>query len=120
MAALFSVKDPRGDIIECSKKRWDEHICYRHPEVRGWRDLVVDAIREPHCIARDEIEPGVELYYVQGTLPNKYRYCWLRVVVRFVARGTERLGDVVTAFALTEIPTTGEKVVWLSKKRVWN
>ena len=88
------VEDPDGRRVELTDERWD-HILREHPELRGLRPVVLDAVQTPSH--RLPGQAANEEWFLLGSVgPSR----WLHVVVAY---GEDR-GWIVTAFARRSFP----------------
>jgi hypothetical protein len=83
------VEDPRGRTIILAPERW-AHIVEGHPELRPYRNDVIDAVAKPDALLPGRIE-GEEWFYARDAGPSR----WLKVVVVFDPEGA---GRIITAF----------------------
>jgi hypothetical protein len=94
---LFSnIEDKRGYKISCTKDQWYNHILNRHPNMTGFEQEIIEAIKNPDLpIFKDSGYNDRNIYYsiykkIQGT--NFY----IKVIVQI--NEEELSGTVVTAF----------------------
>jgi len=88
---------------------WDTHILRGHPELAGYQDRVIEALRQPDDVYRSKRDPTTRIYVrsyggivIENTPIEKIN---LRVVVR------EKDGFVVTAyFAVATWRGLGERI----------
>jgi hypothetical protein len=74
-SSVATVTDPAGRSVVLTAERW-AHITARHPELRPFRDDILETVRHPtsRLIGR---RPGEEWFYRHGAGPSR----WLKVVV---------------------------------------
>jgi hypothetical protein len=60
---ILLTKDKDGVPVFLSRSVWYEHILIRHPEVDGYKDLVLQAIKDPDVRQIDPEDERVRLCY---------------------------------------------------------
>jgi hypothetical protein len=93
--SIATVLDPDGRSVALSEERWT-HIIDGHPELRSFRDGVLEAVQAPSRRLPGRTL-GEEWFYKAGAGPSR----WLKVVVRYDASDG---GRIVTAFARRSLP----------------
>lgn len=78
-------------------------------------DCVSETLQRPYAVTQDRLRKDVENYYLPFILPPPYRQTYLKVCVRFRqdAQTGDSVGNVLTAFATTDIQE-GEAQKWQS------
>jgi hypothetical protein len=109
--ALFSCVDPKGRLIAARRRRWEEHVRARHPEIAPHVAAVRATIEAPEFIVSDFDNPDGLNYYRFGVLPPPYDHLYLKVVVSFHAIDSAVIGDVITAYPTGKI-ARGEVQQW--------
>jgi hypothetical protein len=92
---IATVLDPDGRSVALSEERW-AHIIDGHPELRSFRESVLEAVQAPSRRLPGR-SLGEEWFYRAGGGPSR----WLKVVVRYDASDS---GRIVTAFARRSLP----------------
>ena len=91
---IFLVKDRDGIAVFLSREVWYEHILSRHPEVDGYKNLILQAIENPDVRQIDPEEKRVRLCY--KNVPEDERpfrkALYLRVVIKYL-HPEEREGE---------------------------
>ena len=106
MANFFEVDDCRGHKVVCSDENWCDKILGSRPWMKGWEEVVKEAIRNPMFICADKDDPGRrQAYYMLHTFRNN-RY--IKVLTVFSAK---HIGYVISAFP-TASGKVGEIVIW--------
>jgi hypothetical protein len=91
-----------------------DHIQQRHEEMRGNDRSIEKTLVSPHQVNIDRAYADREVFYRDGALPPTDNNILLKVVVRYYQnQDGDVVGDVVTAFAVTQVSPT-EKVKWLT------
>jgi hypothetical protein len=92
---IATVLDPDGRSVALGEGRW-AHITAGHPELRDFRESVLEAVQAPSRRLPGR-GPGEEWFYKADIGPSR----WLKVVVRYDATSS---GWIVTAFARRSLP----------------
>jgi hypothetical protein len=101
---LFEVTDPRGRIVRCTWKQWNNHILAQRNWMEGWQDEVKAAIEGPSIgIYADAHHHNREVYYRLRPVQTRY----LKVIVEF----SGNMGVVITAYPVNS-PKSGERMIW--------
>jgi hypothetical protein len=102
---LFSIKDPRGFIITCTKECWNNHLD-KHPEINGLENQAKKAIEEPllGIIYRSNHSIDRDIYYQR--VPG--RPVEIKVVVQF---DSSHAGSVKSIYVVLN-RQKGEMPVW--------
>lgn len=108
---LFSCADPLGRPIAARRRRWEEHIRARHPEIAPHGEAVRATLEAPDFIVADFDNPDGLNYYRLAVLPSPYDRLYLKVVVSFDRVGSTVIGDVITAYPTGQI-ARGEVQRW--------
>ena len=103
--------DPLGRSIAARRRRWDEHVIARHPEIASHAEAVRATLTAPDFIVTDFDNPDGLNYYRFGVLPPPYSRLYLKVVVSFRGSGSPAVGDVITAYSTGRI-ARGEVQQW--------
>jgi len=103
--------DPYGQPIAARKRRWEEHIRARHPEIASHVDAVRTTLETPDVIVSDFDNPDGLNYYRFGILPPPFDQLYLKVVVNFYRIDSTVIGDVITAYPTGNI-ARGEVQQW--------
>jgi hypothetical protein len=93
--SIATVLDPDGRSVALTEERW-AHIIDGHPELRRFRESVLEAVQAPSRRLPGR-SLGEEWFYKAGAGPSR----WLKVVVRYDANDR---GRIVTAFARRSMP----------------
>jgi hypothetical protein len=101
----LSCQDPLERQIALNRDRWEQK-CRSHPELVGRLSGVEQTLTEPDVMTADANFANRECFYRRGVLPEKRRE-YLKVVVEFDPE--ERRGRVITAYAVTRLPTPDEE-----------
>ena len=112
MADHFIDEDIFGRTISCSDERWFGHVLVDHPEMSGFEEKVISAIRTPLWIAEDKTSIFREVFYNRFSGDLYYT----RVVVEFLVA---EFGEVKTAFLSTS-GKSGERIKWPPLNRLSN
>src|SRR5581483_3397750 len=95
--------DYEGRRVRLSDSTWYDHIQAKHPETRGKQRSIEMTLVSPNQVNLDGTFPNREVFYRRGVLPPPDREDYLKVVVQYVETDDgEMLGDVRTAYAVTE------------------
>jgi hypothetical protein len=101
----FEVVDVRGYVVTCTEETWCDKILGARPKMRGWEDLIKEAIRKPSYICSDRLYKNRQVYYMLHDYKgNKY----IKVVVKF---NSKNIGRVISAYS-TDSGKAGEKIIW--------
>ena len=100
VSVLATTLDPDGRRVDLTEERWGHIVGASpsrsgHPELRPYRDEVMQAIRAPDHGKRGHA-PGEEWFYLEGVGPSRF----LKVVVAY----DEGRGRIITAFARRSMP----------------
>ena len=80
MSNVIDVKDCRGDSVICTEELWYGKILTSRPWMKGWEDLVREAIQKPSFICQDVDHKNRNAYYlIHVTKFNSY----IKVVAKF-------------------------------------
>lgn len=105
---ILLAKDKEGIPVFLSRSVWYEHILSRHPEVDGYKDSILQAIKDPDIRQIDPEDERVRLCY--KSIPESKRpfrkALFLRVVVKYlypVERGGEKTGFVSSVYFVDHV-----------------
>lgn len=105
---ILLTKDKDGVPVFLSRSVWYEHILLRHPEVDGYKDLVLQAIEDPDVRQIDPEDERVRLCYKsihESKRPFK-KVLFLRVVIKYLypaERGGEKTGFVSSVYFVDHV-----------------
>lgn len=103
---MLIVRSHNGVSIRLTEERWD-HIRYRHPEMEGLRERVLETLSGPEMIQQGDYSELLAIrFYPQTPLTRKY----LVVVYREVSADD---GFIMTAY-LTTRPSARRITIWKS------
>lgn len=104
---VFTVKDPRGWTVSCTKECWEKHVLVQHPTMKDRLSDVKKAITVPtlNLIFADKDFADRQLYYGK----ERDQKFYTKVVVRF-PKGSQH-GSVITAFQ-TSNTRKGDPLIW--------
>ena len=105
---LFVEKDPEGRSVECRQRDWD-HICARHPYLRGLQASIRKTISDPLAILTDADRPADRIVYYRLRRNSSF----LKVVVDKAAFADD--AAIVTAYYADSIKSE-EIVLWMKKR----
>ncbi len=108
---VVSCVDPLGRPIAARRRRWEEHVRTRHPEIAPHAEAVRATLTAPDFIVSDFDNPDGLNYYRFGALPAPYDRLYLKVVVTFRQAKSTVFGDVITAYPTGKI-ARGEVQQW--------
>ena len=108
---VISCADPLAHLIVAQRRRWDEHIRNRHPEVADQVEAIRATLEIPDYIVSDVDNPDGLNYYRFGVLPPPYHRLYVKVVVSFQQIGSNVVGEVITAYPTRRI-ARGEVQRW--------
>lgn len=104
MSYIFETTDPRGFKVFCTEDCWNSHILVARPFMKGWEQVVREAIEQPSIgIFRDVQHPDRHIFYRIQQGNTRY----IKAVVKF----NDNSGTVITAFP-TDSCKSGEKLIW--------
>jgi len=105
---VLLAKDKDWIPIFLSRSVWYEHILSRHPEVDGYKDLILEAIKDPDVRQIDPEDERVRLCY--KSIPESKRpfrkALFLRVVVKYLypaEREGEKTGFVSSVYFVDHV-----------------
>lgn len=123
MSNIFEVRDPRGILVYCSERQWNEHIVSytgNHPLMKDNIPAVVDTINNPDAIyeSHDSVPPmDYREVYVKKSKMATYinsKAPYTKVVV-FSGGGT---AEVITAYnTVNETGGTIGDAVYIRKSK---
>jgi hypothetical protein len=101
----IEVTDPRGFVIRCSGKYWQNHVLVKHLDLENCEIFAERALRSPkyNCIFSSKSHPHRHIYY--GELRNRVE---IKVVVEF---SNSNEGIVVSVSSVSNRPN-GEILLW--------
>jgi hypothetical protein len=110
MANSIEVDDCRGYKVVCSEENWCDKILGSRPWMKGWENIVGDAVHNPMFICTDSNKPNKrQVYYeLHQYKQNKY----IKVIAVF---NSENVGQIISAFP-TDSGKDGEKVIWMPSR----
>jgi hypothetical protein len=88
MGDIFTVVDPRGVIVTCSRAQWEDHIVASHPALEDAEKEVEAAVTSPDIIFQSESHQSRDVYF-KGSGGEQ-----MKVIVEV----SQNLGEVITAF----------------------
>ncbi len=101
---MLIVHSHNGVPVRLTEERW-QHIVYRHPEMKSYRDQVLETLVEPDMIQQGDFHELLAIrLYREASLAGKF----LVVVYREVAPDD---GFIITAY-LTNRPSSKRKKIW--------
>ena len=50
MPDIIKEKDPRGVVVSCSTKQWNEHVTFNHPVMQENMQAIISTIQSPDSI----------------------------------------------------------------------
>ncbi|MGB9612693.1 MAG: hypothetical protein ACPL4K_00730 [Candidatus Margulisiibacteriota bacterium] len=101
---MWRFKDYKGTPIILTDQCWEEHILFRHPEVKKFLGKMQKVLEAPDVWRESDKDENVVLYYKSGIIKGKYGELFLVVVVRY--EKDKKHGYVATAY-LTKKPKGG-------------
>jgi hypothetical protein len=120
LAELFSVVDPLGNTIRCTRERWDSHVINQrqHLELLGHEQEVREVFARPHAIFRatdEEFEYTRYIYFRRSELPPPHEQGFIQAVADLVPSAPNEIeGRFVTAYHTFDGPGEEDEVIWLS------
>ncbi|MGD1098612.1 MAG: hypothetical protein ABSB35_42375 [Bryobacteraceae bacterium] len=107
---LVCVADPHGFTITLDMHTWEDHIIKRHPEMKGFVDLIAPTAEKPQLIQRSE--SGTCFYYrLTGRSFYKAADIFLSLVVN--RNEATKTGTIRTAHLVRQVRSEGE-TIWAS------
>jgi hypothetical protein len=100
---MFIVKSVHGVPVRVSHERI-EHICSRHPEMKGHEELIVQAIGEPDFVQEGDLGARIGVKKVPGEWPSKY-------IVAIYKEVNHNDGFLLTSY-FTRKPAEWRKEIW--------
>lgn len=94
---LFTVIDPRGVIVTCSRSQWICHISDSHPEVESAVKVIESTIVAPDYIYESEQYKSRDVYFKSSGTEQTDKDTdteQMKVIVEV----SGNLGEVITAF----------------------
>lgn len=96
--------DPDGTLVFLSRAVWQEHILKHHPEMRHFKDIILQAVYAP--IEREIEDPGRKFIRAYADIPperqpSSKRTLQVRVVIKYVEppeRDHQRTGLLSSAY----------------------
>ena len=110
MANCFEVEDCRGYKVVCSEENWYDKILGSRPWMKGWEELVKEAICNPSFICADKKKPKKRHVYYLFHTNKENRY--IKVLVAF---NSKNFGNVISAFPVSH-GKDGESLIWTPSK----
>lgn len=110
MEWLFETKDRNGVTVRMSKDTYERHLPAR-PEIAHYIEEAQITIQDPELIIRDDDD--CYHHYRLGLGREKFKKCYVRVLVRYRRRKSRKEGIVAT-FWLSRSVGEGE-IVWIRK-----
>ncbi len=109
---ILTCYDVFGRRVRLADSTWFDHIQSGHPETRGNERALEITLVSPEQVNFDARFSNREVFYRRGALPPPDKEDVLKVVVQyFETDDGEMIGDVRTAYAVTDIPSE-EPVKW--------
>ena len=103
---MLIVRSVNGVPIRLTEERWN-HIQYRHPEIRGLRESVLETVSAPEVIQQGDFGELLAIrFYPRTPLTRKY----LVVVYREISMDD---GFVLTSYLATR-PSVRRITIWKS------
>lgn len=104
MSLLFTVVDPRGITITCSKQQWQEHVLLEHGFMANRLDEVKITLENPLHICTDSVFKNRQCYYRMHVKGNRY----MKVIVELIS---EDKAELVSAYQ-PDAGKKGERIIW--------
>jgi len=110
MTSRFEVFDCRGYKVVCSDETWCDKILGSRPWMRGWEEVIKEAINHPSFICNDQQKPDQRQAYYMF---HNYKYNkYIKVIVIF---NSKNFGNVISAFP-TDCGKKGEAIIWIPSR----
>lgn len=107
---MFKVGDPEGRTITLVKTTWMNHIIYRHPEMEGHYENIIETITQPNIIGQSA-QYDLTLIYANNDVTASNLY--VNVVVGFDDK--YEMGLVRTSHLSASLLDI-KKTIWIRKK----
>ena len=107
---IFETKDRNGIIVRLDRRTFDRHLTY-HPEICNYVDEAKLTIEAPDVILVDN--DNCHHHYRLGLGKDKFRKCYVQVLVYYFRRGDITEGKVAS-FWLTRNVGKG-RLAWMKK-----
>ena len=112
---ILLTKDKDGVPVFLLRSVWYEHILIRHPEVDGYKDLILQAVENPDVRQIDPEDKRVRLCYksIHESKRPFRKALFLRVVIKYlypVERRGEKTGLVGSVYFVDHVKKGGEVV----------
>jgi len=107
---VFETKDPDRILVTLNRRRWEEHISVRHPEVSDFKQIQ-RVVENPHLIVMDPENRREHHFYALGIQPFPKLY--LHVPVVYHRSGGQKIGEVKTAYFVNARRLIEGKIRWL-------
>lgn len=111
---MFTILDKDGNPVSLTKEVWFNKLLdpiKGHPEVKNYLSEIKLTIQDPDFIYQSIRDERSKLFYKSGSTIDKYKNCYILVVIKYVKEPSGIHGYVSTVM-LTNRLKKGEKLLW--------